>query len=148
MKKLFSILLILISVNCFAQSNYKWKRLGYYTASIAFDATGDALNNTGNKELGHLFDAASVGVLFVVPFDKDMRLHFSDARFKDFAIDAIIYTGLRYAIFNLVYNLVSGQSWDYIGNTDYVDKMIQNSMYSTWTKTITITFVIALNFNE
>ena len=144
MKYIISILLLFITLNCFSQ--YKWKRLGYYTASISLDAAGDALNNTGNKELGHMFEAASVGVLFTIPFDKDMRLHFKDATFKDYAIDLVIYTGLRYAIFNLVYNLVAGQSWDYIGNTDWIDKGTRE--LGQFSKVVTITFIIALNFNE
>jgi hypothetical protein len=145
MKWLISILLIVVSLNCFGQ-NFKTKRLLLYTTAISLDAAGDALNNNGHKDYGHLLNAASVGTHLVIPFA--LKDYYSTADWKDLATDIIIYAGLRYAIFNLVYNLTAGQSWNYIGSTDFVDKAIQNQMYSTWTKGIALTFVISLNYNQ
>lgn len=141
MKKLLTILLILISINCFSQ---KTKRLLLYTTAISLDAGGDALNNTGHKDYGHLLNAASVGTHLVIPFA--LKDYYSQSDWKDLATDVIIYAGLRYAVFNLVYNLVAGQSWDYVGNTDFVDQLTRD--FGQFSKVVTLTFVISLNYNQ
>jgi hypothetical protein len=48
--------------------NEGWKTLTTYTFSIACNAIGDGLNDSGKKTAGHLFNAASIGSLVVSPF--------------------------------------------------------------------------------
>lgn len=143
MKYLFSILLIVISVNCFAQHS-TLKRAGLFTLAITTDAIGDALNDEGNKGLGHAFDAASVGTHIYMLWNPNTQ--FKD--FREFAIGVVMYTGIRYAIFNLTYNLVRGLPYNYVGTTDFIDKNFSQLSSMMFPKMIVLTFVISLDFNE
>ena len=44
-----------------------WLRLGLFTGSIALNAIGDGLNHSGNKDLGHICNALSIGVTLSIP---------------------------------------------------------------------------------
>jgi hypothetical protein len=147
MRYIISILLIVISLNSFSQFNKtKLKKTAYFTSSILLDASGDASKDFGNKQVGHLLEAASVGVLLLTPFDNDMRNYYYTATFKDVVLDAVLYAGLRYVFFNLAYNLVAGLPWDYIGNTDYVDQLTRE--LGQFSKVVTFTFIIGLERNR
>jgi hypothetical protein len=143
MKYLFSILLIIISINCIAQHS-TLKRVGLFTLAITTDAIGDALNDEGNKELGHAFDAASVGTHIYMLFDDNTKFN----SFRELAIGTVLYTGIRFAIFNLTYNLVRGLPYNYVGTTDFIDKNFSQLNSMMFPKMIVLTFVISLDFNE
>jgi hypothetical protein len=143
MRYIISILLIAVSLNCFAQHS-TLKRAGLFTLAITTDAIGDALNDEGNKELGHAFDAASVGTHIYMLFDDNTKFN----SFRELAIGTVLYTGIRFAIFNLTYNLVRGLPYNYVGTTDFIDKNFSQLNSMMFPKMIVLTFVISLDFNE
>ena len=143
MRYLISILLIVISINCFAQHS-TLKRAGLFTLAITTDAIGDALYDEGNKGLGHAFDAASVGTHIYMLFDDNTKFN----SFRELAIGTVLYTGIRFAIFNLTYNLVRGLPYNYVGTTDFIDKNFSQLNSMMFPKMIVLTFVISLDFNE
>src|SRR6056297_1563774 len=143
MRYLISILLIVISINCFAQHS-TLKRAGLFTLAITTDAIGDALYDEGNKGLGHAFDAASVGTHIYMLFDDNTKFN----SFRELAIGTVLYTGISFAIFNLTYNLVRGLPWNYVGTTDYFDNTFRQFNEMAFPKIIVLTFVISLDFNE
>ena len=132
MKKLIYILLI-ISINCSAQikePNYRinpyssvkrdysnaLKTIGIYTASIVLDAVGDGLMDEGNKEWGHVCNAASTGIMLMAPFVIDIKK-------ENWGWHLGTYTLMRMAIFDIVYNLTRGLAWNYHGSTSGWDNM-------------------------
>ena len=68
MKKLLIILLFLLASNVYCQKSEAWKVIGIYSSSIVLNAVGDGLNNSGEKQWGHLCNAASIGLLLTSPF--------------------------------------------------------------------------------
>ena len=73
MRKILIILLILISLNSYSQRKEQWIKLGMFTTSIALNAVGDGLNTSGNKDLGHLCNALSIGVTLSIPLIIDIK---------------------------------------------------------------------------
>jgi len=111
--------------------------ISLYLASIITDASGDALNNTNKKGIGHIFAMLSVGILLTMPFLVD----FDIPKWYSYMF---IYAFLRFAIFDVVWNLVAGQKWNYIGITSFMDKFFQK--YPWWMKTFAqiIALIVAL----
>lgn len=141
MKKLLIILLILVSFQATAQDG--WKRLALFTSSVALNATGDALNDAGHKEWGHVCNAASIGVTLSVPL-------FTEVESDDWLPMILSYTFIRFAIFDYTYNGVRGLPMGYTGNSSYYDKAMQTvpNGFELWGKSIFLTAGIAINFNE
>ena len=83
-----------------------------YILSILLQAAGDGLNNRGIKTWGHLFVALSVLCLLLYPFVGVVSA---------WAIAA--YVLYRVAVFDVTYNLARGLRWDYVGSSNWWDKL-------------------------
>jgi hypothetical protein len=132
--KFFFIILFLISLNISAQYSIKQpqyinpvnkrvmsepaKIILTYVGSIALNAVGDALNDEGHKDWGHLCNAASVGVLITSPFYVD----YDRSKWYNYLIS---YTSLRIGLFDFTYNAVRGLPLNTIGSTSFWDKGMQ-----------------------
>lgn len=118
------------------------KVVGVYTASILLDAAGDALNDKGEKQWGHLCNAASVGVLLTSPFIID----YDKSKWGWYLSS---YVCLRIATFDYTYNAVRGLPLNYIGNTSLWDKGMQklNPPGTLFARTcfFTVGFTIPIN---
>lgn len=94
----------------------RWKVIGLYSAAIICNGIGDGMNNTHRKTLGHIFNAASIGMLvaspFVVKYDT-----------KKWYWYLLTYTSLRLALFDATYNVTTKQPINFIGSTAITDKM-------------------------
>jgi len=121
MKKLITILLLVITVSAQAQRfDYKesLKAIGIITTSIVFDAMGDAYNDSGSKVLGHSLNAASVGILVASPFILKIPTY-------KWGWYAASYIGFRVALFDPIYNVTRGLDINYIGDSSLWDKSLQ-----------------------
>jgi len=116
MKKLFIILIGLILILSPLEAKVPpWlKTTGIYTAQIALQATGDALNNHGNKTMGHALNAASTGLVLASP----IIIHYEHNPLKYMSA----YVCIRFALFDPIYNVASGSPVGYIGNSSITDK--------------------------
>ena len=130
--KYLTIILLVFSINCSAQiiekdltinpyaakRNYgtALKTIGVYTASIVLDAVGDGLMDSGNKEWGHVCNAASTGILVMSPFIVDMKK-------ENWGWHIAGYTLMRMAIYDIIYNLTRGLAWNYHGTTSGWDNV-------------------------
>lgn len=94
------------------------KVIGLYTASIALNAIGDGLNDSGEKPWGHALNAASIGLLLSSPFIID----YEKERWYWYLIS---YTSLRIAFFDYTYNTTRGLPLNYIGGTSTWDKTLK-----------------------
>ncbi len=95
----------------------------YLLACIALGATADALNSVGVKTIGHLFNALEVGLLI------SGGLLFKLTR-RNLLAFFLAYVFLRVAGFDYIYNLVAGESWDYIGTSNWWDQLLTKQMPS------------------
>lgn len=138
MKRLF-LLLIFIPVVSFGQTDssfipsykansniqlkpqhktYRGRTILLFATSIILDAVGDALNDSGEKEVGHVCAAASVATLLTVPF-------LTNVDKKKWYIYALSYTSLRMGLFDPSYNVARGVDINYIGCTCSTDKTMR-----------------------
>lgn len=92
------------------------KVIGLYSAAIILNGIGDGLNNTHQKTMGHIFNAASIGVLLTTPF-------FVDYDTKKWYWYLLTYTSLRVTLFDAAYNVTTKQPIDFIGSTAITDKI-------------------------
>ena len=89
-----------------------------FSSSVILEAIGDAKYDEGQKQLGKLFQAASVGLLVASPILLDIDRSKWGWYFAS-------YISMRVALFDPCYNLTRGLHMGYIGNTSYWDKGIQ-----------------------
>lgn len=115
MKQFLIILFLLTTLTVYSQT---WKIPAIYSTSIAFNAIGDGLKDSGQKDLGHVFNAASIGLVVMSPLIYDYQ--------KDqWWVYPLSYMFLRIAIFDWAYNWTRGLPYNYIGNTSIWDKGMQ-----------------------
>ncbi len=122
MKRLFSILLIVVCLSANAQYNpYKhshkegYKAIALFTTSIVLSAVGDGLNDEGFKTYGHLLNAASTGLLVASPFILDIDR-------SNWLFYIVSYSFIRAGLFDTSYNLTRGLPANYVGNSSFWDK--------------------------
>lgn len=84
---------------------------------IVFDALGDS---TKNKFRQHFYQVMMIISLFMA-FNLVLKFGYE----IDFWRIILGYVLLRYAIFDILYNVLSKLSWCYIGNTSYYDKVLK-----------------------
>ena len=142
MKKVLILILILLSLNSYSQTRKEnWTRLGLFTGSIVLNAVGDGLNDSGNKEWGHLCNAASIGLTLSIPLiikvDKD-----------NWYCYLLEYMFIRFAIFDYTYNMTRGLPYDYIGDSSSYDKALGSQEHLIFPKTLSLTVGIAINFQQ
>ncbi len=83
--------------------------------SITLEAWGDAKFDMGDKELGHLLQAASVGVLVV-------GIPLLELGKRDALAFSVSYAAWRVATFDVAYNKFRGLPRGYVGGTSTWDK--------------------------
>ena len=101
-----------------SQRNENLVRLTLYLVSVGLDASGDALYDQGDKELGKLLQAASVASLIAIPV-------FTDLDKKDWGKWGVAAVLLRFSIFDPTYNLSRGLPIDHRGTTSYYDHALK-----------------------
>lgn len=94
----------------------KWKVVGLYSAAIILNGIGDGLNNTNSKTMGHIFNAASIGVLLSTPF----LINYNKNKWYWYVLT---YTSLRVTLFDAAYNVTTKQPINFIGSTAITDKI-------------------------
>ena len=90
------------------------------------DATADALMDSGQKEAGHIMQAATVASFVIEPgFIKYDSWY-------DVGIKSVMLVGARVLLFNLTYNAVRGLPLGYHGTTSYYDKFWNQQPVPGW----------------
>jgi len=152
MKKL-TFLLLLIPVLTFGQyipeKRYRIqipepvKVIGLYTASVVLEAIGDGLYDDGQKQLGKSLQAVSLGMLLVSPAVLDMDR-------DNFWWYLVSYVSLRIGLFDYTYNVTRGLPLDYIGDSSYTDKVLQefNPPHQLMVRGVFFTLGIVIPINE
>ena len=118
-----------------------WTRLGLFTGSIVCNAIGDGLNNSGNKDLGHLFNAASIGITLSIPLLIDVNKNTWYAYLLEYAF-------LRFALFDYTYNAVAGLPFNYHGKSNYYDRFMNQNETWIFQKSVIFSVGISINFND
>jgi len=118
--------------------------IGFYTASVALNAMGDAYNDEGNKALGHSLNALSIASLLVEPI-------ITEPEREEWLSRIASYTFIRYGTFDYIYNATRGLPLTYIGNSSISDKIMRkfkapdNFFVIPKTLSLTVGFAIPLN---
>ena len=94
----------------------RWKIIGFYSAAIILNGIGDGLNNTHQKTMGHIFNAASIGMLLSTPF----FVNYDKSKWYWYLLT---YASLRVSLFDMTYNVTTKQPIDFIGSTAITDKI-------------------------
>ena len=90
------------------------KVIGIIAGSVILEAIGDAQYDAGRKEIGKLYQAASVGILLASPFLLDIDR-------KKWGWYFASYLSFRVALFDPIYNLTRGLPVGHIGTTSFWD---------------------------
>lgn len=91
---------------------------GLMLGSILLDASGDAMMDSGNKELGHLLNAGSIACLLTIPIVKKIEL-------KQAPWYLAGYIGLRFTFFDITYGSVHPDvNYLHQGTRSYYDQFI------------------------
>ena len=118
MKYIIIILLLTSFLNISAQKfrpGERWKVPVVYGTSMVFNAVGDGLNDSGHKDVGHCFNAASIGLVVMSPLIFDYQ--------KDkWYIYPLSCMFVRIGVFDWAYNWTRGLPYNYIGGTSIWDK--------------------------
>lgn len=93
------------------------KVIGIIAGSVILEAIGDAKYDEGNKEIGKLYQAVSIGILVASPFILDIDR-------SKWAWYFASYISMRIALFDPIYNLNRNLPMGYVGNTSFWDKSI------------------------
>jgi len=119
------------------------KVITIFTASIALDAIGDGLYDSGDKTAGHTLQAASTGLLVASPLFLDMDR-------DNFWWYLISYVSLRIAFFDYSYNLTRGLPLEYRGTTSLWDKTVNefNPPSTLWHRSVFLTLAIVIPIKE
>jgi len=128
------------------------KIMTVFIGSIVLDAVGDALydegkatNNNNKIVYGHVFSAASTGLLLASPFILNIDK-------KKWPVYFAGYIGFRIALFDPIYNVTRNLPVDYIGSTSYWDKGLQGfnppAGLQMFGRAVIFTFAITLTINE
>ena len=91
------------------------KVFAVYLASIVCGGLGDGLNDSGHKTAGHLWNAASIGILLVSP----KIIHYQANKWWKYPVE---YAGIRFWAFDGVYNRTRSLPLNYIGSTSITDR--------------------------
>lgn len=89
-----------------------------YSSSIALNAIGDGLNESGHKGWGHAANAVSISLIIFEPFLN------SDSELKWYHRVAT-YSFIRFGIFDYTYLAVRGLPLNTLGNSSLTDKLLQ-----------------------
>ncbi|MEI6555754.1 MAG: hypothetical protein WCL70_09210 [Paludibacter sp.] len=97
------------------KGNLEWiKVIGLYTAAVVLNGIGDGLNDSHEKTWGHVYNAASIGLLVASPF----LINYDTKKWYWYLAS---YTSLRIGLFDVCYNLTRGLPIDYTGITSSTD---------------------------
>ena len=118
------LLLVLCTFSSIAQNDsekYKLsepvKVISVYAGSIILNAAGNALNDARHRELGHICNAASVGLILSSPFIID----YNRSKWGWYLTS---YLALRVALYDYSYNFFNGKPLNYNGSSSYWDKFM------------------------
>lgn len=86
-----------------------------YIASIVLAAFADGCMDTGVKLVSHFAESASIALLLIIPFIHRYR--------GGWGWYIAAYLFLRFGMFDLVYNITSGNAITYHGGTSFFDNI-------------------------
>ncbi len=91
------------------------KTILLYAGSVILEGIGDGLYDDGQKELGKLLQATSLGMLIMSPVILDMDR-------TNWGWYTATYLSFRIGLFDPSYNLTRGLPIGHVGSTSYWDK--------------------------
>lgn len=97
---------------------HPWRTVLMYSGSIALNAVGDGLNDSGHKGWGHAANAVSISLLIFEPIIN------SNSELKWYHRVAT-YSFIRFGLFDYTYLGVRGLPLNTIGSSSLTDKLIQ-----------------------
>lgn len=113
-----------------------------YVGSIALEAVGDGLNDSGHKDWGHLCKAFSTATLLVSPF----YINYDKSKWYCYVLS---YTFLRVGLFDIVYNATRGLPLNTRGTTSFWDKGLgklnQDNIYFAQGISVIVGIAIPIN---
>lgn len=88
------------------------------TLLIIYDAVGDALRARGKQIPHHILESVSVAAWFaLIVIIARGRLEWSDRLI-------VMYITLRIAIFDIIFNVIKGNKWSYVGESSLYGKLL------------------------
>lgn len=119
-----------------------WKTTAVYVFSIVANATGDALNDKGEKTFGHVCNGLSIASLVSAPLILDIDK-------SKWGAYAASYICLRIGLFDGVYNTVRGLPVNYVGTSAVSDKLWTKSKQrpDLFFKAVFLTVGVSIPFN-
>lgn len=111
----------MVSLNSLSQSGEPLKVIGIYSGSVILNGIGDGLNDSGQKTWGHICNASSIGLLVSTP------IVFDNVTKENWYHYPIVYSCLRFSMFDYSYNMIRGLPFDYIGTTASMDRIFRNA---------------------
>jgi len=112
---------------------------------IVLDAVGDAVKSKPQK---HLFEALHILGWLMLPVFLYQMYEWHWVLFPDFLEMIVIYSLLRYFLFDGVWNAIRRQKIAYIGSTSYYDKILSqvHPSFVLYTKLLAAMVAVALTF--
>lgn len=93
--------------------------IGLYTTSILLNAFGEALNDKGHLEAGHICNALSVVPLVTLPL---LTKHIYKDEWFNYLLS---YLFLRIALYDVSYNAMYGHELSYLSNSNAWDRSLK-----------------------
>jgi hypothetical protein len=118
MKTLIAILLLITTSLSAQKPSEPTKVILTYVGAIALNSMGDAFKDGGHKQLGHLCNAVSIGILLTSPF----YINYDRSKWYWYLLS---YSCIRIGTFDYIYNGTRGLPINYIGGTSTWDKLLQ-----------------------
>lgn len=130
MKHVLITILLFISITAYSQTDSlrinfskapaktqysKGTTILLFASSIILNAVGDGLNDSKQKTIGHICNAANIAALIAIPFICNVDK-------KKWYIYVLSYTSLRIGLFDPSYNVARGLDINYVGCTSPTDK--------------------------
>ena len=94
--------------------------LSVMTSSLIVGSAGDALNDKSGSKFGHALKTAEIGILVMSPFVINL-----EPSFENIAGYAVVYTTLRIALFDVLYNAFKGNPVNYSGTKSWWDRIMK-----------------------
>lgn len=114
----------------------KWLSYAILTTSVLSNALGDGLNSREYYAQGHALNALSIGGLLGYPFS-------SKVTWKT----PVTYILIRYALFDLFYNIGAHRDWNYRGGKNYYNEGVGHIPLGALNASKAAAFVLSIAIN-
>lgn len=133
---------LLIAPVCNGQDSLKqahrgrWIEYGIFTTSVVANALGDGLNSRQYFAQGHALNAIAVGGLLSYPFVHKVTWK-----------SPVTYILIRYALFDLLYNIGAHRDWNYRGGANFYNQGIGHIPLGALNASKAAAFAISITIN-